>query len=1194
MSEELPQAVSIPMMPSMSHTDNINHSVVTFLRRPQLISSFKWPSSAERSQNILTPLVEDKTRGLLVPEGLFKDMAVKKLDGFTSFKATCVVRLQLNSQPFQCGRLLIAAAPVPELLGHRNDFTFCHVGQAQNVHNVQMDIAKQTEVEIRIPFISPYSAYDLIEGKFNWAECRCLVYSKLNAKATSCLQCLCWAHFEDIQMGAPTSGGVKNPKQQSGAIKQERKKESSGNFTGTLSKLGNALGNGINAASKTLAAFGWSKPVLSKPSCVVLNRPQEGFNYMDGIDQSLVLGMTAGNAVDPIPNLVGVGVDETSFDVLKRIPQFIGTFSYSDKIMTCDQDPKPVRLWDCAVSPCTYLPACLYIQPKEDIPNNVVSPYTFHWKQPTTLNYITSPFLYWTGSLVYTFKFVKTDYHSGRVEISYHPFVNKVDETRMDYVYKTIIDLRENSEVSITVPYISPQPWKRVNTYLDPVNPDPPTPGRVMDSITGILYVRALTPLICASEIISNEIEVLVEMRAGDDFEVSGPVTSKYLPFSFQNPNSLSDNPKEQCGTGKFSLRTPTSSTWSQTNGDSSNDTIKLTVNGTAKIRMLAIEYYYQIIRGNGASVVLATITNDWNTDQVNFNTFGQASERCHSMIYENLEEKDAITFTWKSSYISNRDQITKYLKISVTPINDGFQHVHLDDDQLPLPSALEGGSGSIVKIDDTQLPLKTYLTNGKLLVEQDKDPLPVTLQESPLDVYVTNTDPIKVNPISDEPYKVQVQDQPIKVTQEGDPSGEPQKVKIDESQLPLWVSEWDVATGEAAAAFIKNRLNRKMIYNKNPKQQSKSVATAGTTETRTRAMEGWMPPSITGDDKDAHRPSTSKFCAGEVFTSFRQYSRRFAFSLVNAIKSSEQFHVQPVELIRPGALHLRVTNDVGHKTQLALYAPNSKSEVSGSPLAFVAGMYAFYRGSLRVKVWTDPRVNPPELLSGHLEYARQIKDHNIIEDNIENFMTPINFETPRVKQLAEFQIPYYSPTIVSSTWSHGIDNQFDVPLTNLVLSVPDTKTNTQGPIKIAVAGGDDMDFHQFIGPPPVINIGDLTTEDRMIHYPPTGFTPTQKVIADSTRPREEPAIRFDPVPYTALTVKGNYKGESCPAIPNTFVRSVQQSDADKLYMVRQQRKMLSIDQQSRDEVDKNIQSPDSLDIEDYNARFNPRYYILD
>lgn len=1000
-SEGLPFQTEIPHEPSLQHTDLQQHSIVSYLKRPQLLSTFRWTNSAERSTNLLEPGNPKRTDGLLVPTGLFSNRAMirEKLSGFTSFKATCVLKLQINSQPFQCGRLLMAAAPMPGLLGNRRQFIFSHVAQTQNLNHVQMDIAKDTEVELRIPFISPYNSFDLIDGKFDWAEVRILVYSKLQSQgeAPNCLQCLLWGHFEDIELGAPTSGRIVQQSRMPsrGAIDSTKRAEARGGFTGSLAQLGTSLVN--KGASSLIAALGWSKPVKAESASIFLNRPTEGFNYMDGVDHSLVLGITASNQVEPMPGLVGTNIDETSFNTLKRIPQMIGAFTYSDKILTCsDQNADPVKLWECAVTPTCNVPACYYVTPVAE-GENVRNPYPLRWKQPTTLNYICSPFIYWTGSLVYTFKFVKTDFHSGRVEVSFHPFVNNLpknadgtlESERFDFVYKDVIDLRKNSEISVTIPYIAAQPWKRISTFLDPVNPDPPAPGRLKDVITGMLCVRALTPLIVSNAVAPSNIECLVEMRAGDDFEVAGPVTSKFMPFSVQNPVQQS---------GVSALRTGAITrqlyfTWNDT--DASLKT--RTISGLKGVRYLGIDIFGTVFQWNdSASSWRWQLRFSW--DQNRPVLFGRNDRNMDFRYYvtlENVDDSEDFTVSWEGLAISpagNASNCRIMIDCNFYPITRSTTGtiVSIDPSQLPLPVANEG-SGGTVTLNKEQFPLPVEVQRQPLLIvnnpntpltvklDQKDGPIVTTIEEQPIDVNlvsesegvngnvrITNWPVKQLVELDEKPVEVVISQEqlPLPTTGEGGAGG---TVTINPCQLPLWTSEYNIAPCDP-----RNMPSPA----KRPKQQSGAqVGMAGITETRTRAMEGWVPPSITGSATDAHRRSTAQYCIGEKFTSYRQYAKRFAFCMVNGLNSDKMLSIQPVEVIRPGALYLRPTESSegnNERTQLCLYAPNSKAEVSGSPLSFVAGMYAFYRGSTRFKCWMDPRKNPPDLLSGHLEYTRQ------------------------------------------------------------------------------------------------------------------------------------------------------------------------------------------------------------------------------
>lgn len=1154
--EGLPMPTTIPLFPNCQHSELDSHSVISFLQRPLLLSSFPWPSSALRSENILR--IGGVAQRALVPSTILKKPIVSnKLDGFTSFKATAVFKLMLNAHQFQAGRLIMVAVPMPQLLGHRSQFITRNVSTAQCVHHVQMDIAKDTTVQLEVPFVSPYNSFDLIDGKFDWAALEILVYSPLNQVGGCPLQCELQVWFKDIELGTATSG----PMQQSAApsavsIVKERASEAKGKFTGALSKLGvSAVETAVGAIDRGLAACGWSKPIVAQPAQVFLNRPNEGFNLCDGVDQSLVLGMSGGNNVEALPGLCGTMQDETSFDVLKRIPQFVAVFQYDDQTTSSGDPPVescPIAnaqplLWQCCVSPSTYVPACYYITPTEG--DGVVNPYNFRWKQPTTLNYITSPFLYWTGSMVYTFKFVKTKFHSGRVEIAFHPFVNDVTSTiqaRTDYARRVIVDLRDSSEVSLTIPFVSPQPWKRISTYLDPMNPKPPAPGRLKDITTGMISVRALTPLIANGQC-SKKIEVLVEARAGDDFRVQAPVTSKFLPFSFQNPQPAPT--QQSLGTMRTpALRTRMYTPWSNTNAAN----FKRRITGLADVETILLDISGDISQWNTTTAAAGAfdIITDWDPVDSNYPgarfTFRGLDYHFHYQIVLRNPTASDINFEFSKIGTAGTNDFYISIDFNVYKLYNDSNVVHIDSTQLPLPIASEGG-GSVVRIDPASLPLDVKINqtpdNNVVRLDETQYPIRSTIDNIPLDVNIRNNPTIVSIANGQLPLKVDasgttintvVTNTPLPVSGEG--GGGSSTVKIDPSQLPLWISEWDVA-GESEQYTTKRRRRSA------PTQQS--VAASGILETRTRAMGGWMPPCITGNSRDAHRPDTTKWCAGEEFHSMRQLTRRFAFCMVNQLVSNASFPIQPVELLRPGALNLRVTSSATARTQFALYAPNTKSELSGSPLAFVTGMYAFYRGGVRFKVWTESRQNPPELISGNLEYLRQKTDSvDVISDNIENFMCPVAYETPRLKQFAEFQVPYYSPTVCSSIWSHADDNQFDSPLAQLNLGIPDgpikdgKPSTDRAPIKVAVAGADDFDLHLFIGPPPVIDIGAIPTTGRILHYPPSGFTPTQKITLDPAQP-ELAATEFKPVPYANLRVVNNAGGQACPAAPASVTPQV-------------------------------------------------------
>lgn len=999
------------MRDTLQHTDERTHSVISFLGREQLVSSFTWSPSASRPQNILPSLQNNSLR---IPTGTMTSMLKDKLDGFTSFRGTCVLRLEINSQPFQCGRLMMVAVPMPTLLGGRKDFIFKSITTAQAVNHVQIDISKQTEVLLRIPFISPYNSYDLIENIFDWAEVQILVYSPLNvAEPTDPgLNCLLWAKYEDIVLGAPTSAKYgSQAKQQSGkvgnsgsaptqaspqTVKKTRAQEAITGFSNRIIGAGSQVVNGLAGAALGVAnLFGWSKPLPAESGTAVLNRPSEHFATADGLDHSHVLALSASNNIENYPGLVGSDVDEMSFDFVKRIPQYVDNFKFGS-------NTKPLTLlWKSAVSPMYNVPATYFLQSSS-------AGLTQQWRQPTTLNYAIAPFAYWTGSLVYTFRFVKTNFHSGRVEFTYHPFASKVDATRMEYVYRNVVDIRENTEVSLTIPYISPQPWKKIAPSVDPIKNDP-----VLSSSTGVIYVRALNPLVCASSIVSKEIECVVEVRAGDDFQVQAPTASPYVPYAIQQSGTVADI---------------------------NSQVMKITDQNK---HLMTFDFAPWVV----------------GTEQ-------------HIALYASLQGPD-------------------YFRVGLPGVVQSSYPIVAQDAPLlyQVNYKFASQSQSMVVSLEADNPTASSSVNSTIIVTAF-----LYMQEGAVPVEITA----------------------------------PVVCSIDSKTLPLWTTPF--GPGDDTVDALARRRARAI-------QQSGSLAAVpGTQETRTRAVEGFLPPSITGNDADIERQDTSMYCAGEVFRNFRSLTRRFTYCLVNNIPANDMFKGLAVAMIRPPTLYYGTWMNRGDPAAKPPVPPSkvgdqymigdarNKSEMIPSALSYIASMYAFYRGGIRLKTFLEPGRNPSNLVS--ISYSYLDNDEIQNPSLAQNTFEPTAFELPSLKQMGEFQLPYYSPTLLSVHWNHQPTDQFDQP--QLRYKVGSSSTSNT-PLRMASAASDDLDLELFIGAPPVFRVADLLQDKtsaglgvwRQFHAPDQYYSPTQTYNKGPTQdPNNYFVASFTPVSATSIVVR--------------------------------------------------------------------------
>jgi hypothetical protein len=150
---------------------------------------------------------------------------------------------------------------------------------------------------------------------------------------------------------------------------------------------------------------------------------------------------------------------------------------------------------------------------------------------------IASQFGTWRGTLVYTFHVVKTQFHSGRLRVSFRPFSYPVGTASTDvqfvnqpgYAYTDEIDLSSGTTFTFEVPFVSVRPWMHCQYDAKTAYPG----GDIRNSATGIVQLSVINPLVAASTVNSSvDILVFVSMR---EAQFAGPVNSSYLPFGIPN-----------------------------------------------------------------------------------------------------------------------------------------------------------------------------------------------------------------------------------------------------------------------------------------------------------------------------------------------------------------------------------------------------------------------------------------------------------------------------------------------------------------------------------------------------------------------------------------------------------------------------------------------------------------------------------
>jgi len=244
------------------------------------------------------------------------------------------------------------------------------------------------------------------------------------------------------------------------------------------------------------AAFGWSNPnAQNNVHYSKLNLANDICN-VNAIGNNTSLGLLSDNAVPPLPGFAGTDIDEMSFNYLTSIPSYI----YTGQIATTN----------------TYGQNIVSINLRCDTMGlaSASSPGIFY---PTPMCYIANFFSYWRTGFTFTFKFVKTEFHSGRYALVFSP-TSAVAPAWADtsYLYREILDLRESNEFTITVPYTATLP------YLMNGDQNATQSFNQIGQTMGLLTLYCLNPLV-APTTVSQTVNYLVEVCADNTFEVAMP-----------------------------------------------------------------------------------------------------------------------------------------------------------------------------------------------------------------------------------------------------------------------------------------------------------------------------------------------------------------------------------------------------------------------------------------------------------------------------------------------------------------------------------------------------------------------------------------------------------------------------------------------------------------------------------------------
>lgn len=485
---------------------SMSQDLATYLRRPRLIYSYAWAENGA-----------DGLKASFNPWSLFyndPNMAAK-LRGFSMLRSNLHLKFLVNGSPFYYGSLLACWNP---LSGWRADTGasatagMALVTASQKPH-VWIENQNMSSVQMVLPFLFPYPYIDIsiVQNLIDMGNIDLYQYAPLlsaNGTGAQFIDVQVYAWAEDVDLSGPTDLPVL---------------QSDFKINGQVSATASAVAGAAKSLEKAPIIGPYAMATKTVANGVGQIASYFGYTNVPVIEdvkpiKQMPFQLASAHISEPANKLslqpkqeIALGASQHGGDVEDElaISHFAGRTSFvvgSDWTTTA---PPGEALFTTAVNPAMFQKTASSIA-------------------HTPVSYLAQHFQYWRGSLRYTFKLVRSPYHRGRIQISWDRSATNLNvgpTVGNPNTYTTIMDLDEDSEASMVVPYMQPQQFLKTfaidntgtviwNTTSAPAGPYPAR-------CNGVLSVRVVNRLTAPEA--SSSARLLVFVSAEPDFEFAAP-----------------------------------------------------------------------------------------------------------------------------------------------------------------------------------------------------------------------------------------------------------------------------------------------------------------------------------------------------------------------------------------------------------------------------------------------------------------------------------------------------------------------------------------------------------------------------------------------------------------------------------------------------------------------------------------------
>jgi len=467
-------------------------------------------------------------------EYFFHPLILKKLDNYYLLRCNLHLKFVINASPFYYGSCLVAytpitSYPVPPIVTHSNGYENISLSQRPHLYLYPQNSQGGDMV---LPFLYPKNwldatnLADLISmGTIDLNSLTSLYNA--NGLTTDSINIKVYAWTEDLEIAGPT---VK-------LALQSGKDEYFHN--GTISKPASAI---ARAAGKL-----GSLPVIGPFATAT--------SYAAGAigDIAALFGYTNVPVIDDVhafkpksyPNIattdIGTPIEKLTLDAKNEltVDTKVAGADVDDELIISDFCKRESFIYSTTWTATDTVDTGLFysrVTPNMQQVSSITGGESV-WFTP--MGYVSRCFRYWRGDIKFTFKFICSQYHRGRVRINWDPIGDIT--TSGNYTtesYTRIVDITEETEVSICVPYTQALGYLATDVGVATRFGTTTTgSGGAGDQCNGYITMRVLNSQ--TSPVASADIKVLVFVSGCDNLEFAAPLElintfSPYAPQSGQ------------------------------------------------------------------------------------------------------------------------------------------------------------------------------------------------------------------------------------------------------------------------------------------------------------------------------------------------------------------------------------------------------------------------------------------------------------------------------------------------------------------------------------------------------------------------------------------------------------------------------------------------------------------------------------